>query len=773
VAQAGGGARGAADHGRFGALGVLSVGLFATIVLILVVHSWLALSPQWDTASWGPWLAGALGVTATLALTALVAVLAGSRRRAMSDAGEEHRLRRETEATLESLLAQSSAMLWTTDRAGIVTAVSGAHLSGSDVGRPVSALLGRTDPVDALGEATSTALSGSAATADVRSHGLSLHAKVEPRRDDSGAVVGTVGMCLDVTERESAAAALDAAQHELAESEARFRRLAENALDIVYRVRVWPEITFEYVSPSSEEVTGWKPEELYADRSLVEEMFDIPSTLALERWGLPDEGGSARLPLRHRDGTLRWIDNRATPTYDSEGRLVILEGIARDVTDTKEAEDRLSHQATHDALTDLPNRMLLNDRIDQALARSRRSGRSVAVLFLDIDHFKEVNDDRGHEAGDRLLAAVAARLRHALRPGDTVARLGGDEFVLCCDDVSTAEEARTIAARVRDALGHHFAVDGEHSHGGANLRISASIGIALSRPDDTPQSLLRSADLAMYRAKQAGRDRAALHGDERHGTSGREGTLAALAQAMANGELRLYWQPQFALTSSIVVEMEALLRWQHPTRGVVAAGAFLDLAREAGILADVGAWAIRAACAQGARWGDHGPVVSVNVAREQVLRGDLPEIVCSALRDWDLRPERLRLEFSERVLVDAETEVQRCLSELRALGVGLGIDDYGTAATTRSVLARLPLDTMKIDRSLVMRLGHDTASEAVVGAAVKLAHTLGLRAVAEGVESEVQLEMLRLAGCDAVQGHLFARPQPAENMGQLVGAAVV
>lgn len=578
---------------------------------------------------------------------------------------------------------------------------------------------------------------------------------VQDRRESEARHAALVDQATTATHR------LDAAEAALAESEARFRRLAENARDVVYRLRLEPQWAFEYVSPATAEVVGWTPEELYADPSIIAKVFDPTYAQSIDRFGFPDESAPARFAVRHRDGTRRWIENRATPVHDVSGRLVAIEGIARDVTERKEAEDRLAHQATHDPLTDLPNRTLLIDRIDQSLARSRRSGQPIALLFLDLDHFKRVNDECGHAAGDQMLSAVAGRLRHTLRPGDTVARLGGDEFVLCCDEVANTEEAMAISSRVRDVLRSPFRLEGSKF---PEAHTSASIGVVLSRPDDTPQSLLRAADLAMYRAKQAGRDRVAVHGDDRRNGTGREGTVAALREALGNGELRLYWQSQIDLTDGAVIGVEALLRWQHPTRGVVAASAFLDLAGEAGVLVDIGSWAIRAACTQAVRWGPSGPVVSVNIAREQVLAGNLPQVVADALRATGCPPSRLRLEFSERTFADAETKLESTLAELDALGIGLDLDDYGTAATTRSTLERLPIDRLKIDRSLVMRIGHDPAAAEILRSAVALAHNLGLKAVAEGVESQAQVDQLVAYDCDAAQGHLFARPAPTERI---------
>ncbi|MBX7159979.1 MAG: EAL domain-containing protein [Acidimicrobiia bacterium] len=754
------------------ALVVLVIGVVVTLAATLAERA--AIGSK-SAPSALPYLVLAVGIALTVLLSWLTLALTRSRNRAVRDAAVMDHDRRESEARLNALMEQAPAILWTTDAALVLTSLSGAVVSNGNgsptmhLGRGVGELFAATSPADAVTVASRTALSGSVTTTTFAWGDRSFEAHVEPLRRDDGTVAGTVGVGLDATERIGEIRRLDAAEQALAESEARFRRLAENARDVVYHLRLYPQWAFDYVSPATADVTGWRPEELYADPTIVTKIFDPTYMQSMDRFGFPDEAAPACFAVRHRDGTRRWIENRATPVYDSTGRMVAIEGIARDVTERKEAEDRLAHQATHDPLTDLPNRTLLIDRIDQSLARSRRSGQPIALLFLDLDHFKAVNDDCGHEAGDQMLAAVAGRLRNTLRPGDTVARLGGDEFVLCCDDVANTEEALAISSRVREVLRSPFRLEGSKK---PEAHATASIGVVLSRPDDTPQSLLRAADLAMYRAKQAGRDRVAVHGDDRRHGSGRAGTVAALREALGNGELRLYWQTQIDLTDGGVMGVEALLRWQHPTRGVVAAAAFLDLAGEAGVLVDIGTWAIRAACAQAVRWGAAGPVVSVNVSREQVLAGDLPGVVADALEQSGCPPGRLRLEFSERTFADAEAELERCLVELDAIGVGLDLDDYGTAATTRPALERLPLQRLKIDRSLVMRVGHDPAAAEILRAAVALAHTLGLKAVAEGVESQAQVDQLVAFECDAAQGHLFARPAPTARMAaQLAGAA--
>jgi diguanylate cyclase (GGDEF)-like protein len=421
----------------------------------------------------------------------------------------------------------------------------------------------------------------------------------------------------------------------------------------------------------------------------------------------------------------------------------------------------LAHQALHDPLTGLPNRALFEDRLRQAMARVRRHGVASAVLFCDLDDFKSVNDRLGHAAGDDLLVAVAERIVGVLRTQDTAARLGGDEFAVLCEDVTGTHHAFAIAERLLAEL--------------REISVSASIGLAIAHDGtERPEALLREADAAMYRAKRRGGGVAELFDAEMRGRAARRIELQeALRRGLERGELRLHYQPRVRLATGEVVGVEALVRWQHPERGLLAPAEFLPVAEESGLIAPLGAWVIEESCRQAARWADArgglDPLaVAVNLTARQCAQPDLLSIVRGAVDASGIDPAGLRLEVTEAaVLRDLEANVA-VLRALRELGLSLAIDDFGTGPSSLAALRRLPVDLVTVDRSLVGGLA-EADGAAVLGAIVALAHALGLSIVAEGVEAGEQAEHLRALGCDAGQGYYFARPGEAAALVGLLG----
>jgi diguanylate cyclase (GGDEF)-like protein/PAS domain S-box-containing protein len=443
--------------------------------------------------------------------------------------------------------------------------------------------------------------------------------------------------------------------------------------------------------------------------------------------------------------------------------------ILHDISERKAFEHRLAHQATHDPLTGLPNRSLLIDRLEGALARARRHNRRVAVLFLDLDHFKVVNDSLGHGLGDRLLVAIAERLAVALRPGDTVARFGGDEFVVLCEDLVTQHDAIAIAERVDQAVSGPFVIDD------TEVFVGVSIGIAL--PDDTeadPETLIRDADAAMYRAKDRGRSRWELFDNAMRASAvDRLDIENALRRALDRRELRVYYQPVVDLASGPVDGVEALLRWEHPERGLLNPGDFITVAEETGLIVPIGAWVLDQACRQVQRWHASAertaPLsVAINISGRQLGHPRLVDDLASVLADTSIDPSLVELEITESVLMDDVEMSAETLGRLHALGVHLAVDDFGTGYSSLSYLRRFPVDILKVDQSFVDGLGEDSSDSAIVTAIITLAHTLGLRAVAEGVESELQLAELRRLGCDRAQGFLMARPASGHDVGELL-----
>jgi diguanylate cyclase (GGDEF)-like protein/PAS domain S-box-containing protein len=706
-----------------------------------------------------------------------------------------------------------------------------------------------------------------------------------PVHDEQGNLVAIIGISTDITEIKQT--------EELRRSEERFRLLAENAQDLIAIYRFKPTPGFEYVSPSSTAITGYTPEEYYADpelgykiahpddRHLLDETLHHPEASSDIRWV-------------RKDGRVVWTEQRNKPIYDEAGELIAMEGIARDVTERREAEEalrsseeffralyenvqhpiflldkdfnfvdvnpyacqfygysreefrrinalditlpeerddqlrdlermqqqgsifirerrhrkksgeivtvtadaarvtrsgqelfvskitditerkaleeQLTYQAFHDQLTGLPNRHLFMDRLGQILRRTeRRKERNVAVLFMDLDNFKVVNDSLGHELGDKLLVAVVERLRGSLRPEDTLSRFGGDEFIVLIEDVASPEDVVRMAERIVEDLRRPFVIDERE------LFVRASIGIALGDASTKSEvDLLRDADIAMYRAKEDATDyrmydpgmyeralkRLELENDLRH--------------ALEKEEFRVHYQPKFRLGQPDRIEgIEALIRWEHPQRGLMLPGEFIPIAEATGLIIAIGGWVMKEACRQAKEWQERYPSepplsVCMNLSAPQVRHPGLLQDVRSALRERGLEPGSLVLEITEGTLLKDSELLATIFEKLKALGVRLAIDDFGKEYSSLSYLKRLPVDILKIDRSFVASLGEDPTNTTIVAAVISLAHSLGLEVTGEGVESAEQLEHLRSMGCDLVQGHHLAGPLLSEEVEPLL-----
>ena len=492
---------------------------------------------------------------------------------------------------------------------------------------------------------------------------------------------------------------------------------------------------------------------LYADE---EQNEDMPDAFA--------EGGGRMMEVKRRkkSGEVFWASLSLSPLRDLAERPIGLIAYLTDITERKQAEEQLHHLAYYDELTGLPNRTLFARLVDQALMVAQRNEASGCVLFLDLNRFKRINDTLGRRIGDELLRQVAQRVRATLREEDVVARLSGDEFAVGLFDIRQHFEATTVAQKLQAALDAPFLI------GGHDLRVGASIGISVFPQDgNDAEALLGLADIAMERAKQAAanpdRSVAFYSQDMNQGMQERMRIESGLRQALGNGELILYYQPKFEIGSDRIVGAEALVRWVHPTRGIVPPGEFIPLAESTGLIVQVGEWVLEQACAQAAIWQRAGVPpfrLAVNVSARE-FTASLPERVADTLARYQLDPSWLELEITESTLMHDFERVTGIMDHVNQLGVALSLDDFGTGYSSLSYLKRFPIDTLKIDRSFTTGIPVDGSDCAIAGTIISMARQLGLRVIAEGVETVEQLDFLREAGCDEVQGYLYSKPLPA------------
>ncbi|MGD0881271.1 MAG: EAL domain-containing protein [Acidimicrobiales bacterium] len=550
------------------------------------------------------------------------------------------------------------------------------------------------------------------------------------------------------------------AEEKMRLSEDRFRSLIQDSSDITL---VMDEVGIcTLVSPAAETLLGFRPDELVGmmatDLIHPDDRDRVRTRLGASFQATPD---TALLQFRMVRKDATWCDVEAVVT-NQVARPSIAGYVAhiRDITERKEFEAILAHRALHDPLTGLANRQLILDRADQMLSRARRSLQPVAAYFIDLDNFKDTNDSFGHEAGDRLLQAVGGRLESILRASDTVGRLGGDEFVILTDGVTLEGGPVAVADRIRQVLRAPFSIEGFAEF---PVTVTASIGIAVG-DRDSAQELLRDADIALYRSKGAGRDQAVLFEPAMQvAIAGRMELRSDLDTALADGQFFLLYQPIVDLESTTIRGVEALLRWQHPTRGVIAPNDFVPLLEDCGLIVDVGRWVLDTACAQSARWHDQGydPTMSVNVSMRQLECDSFVDDVRRALATHDLDPRTLVVEVTETALMkDANSTVSR-LHCLKELGVKIAIDDFGTGYSSLAYLRQFPVDVLKIDRSFIAGMDGTPDSVALIHTMVELGRALGLVTLAEGIEHEDQLESLRGHQCHSGQGFMFSKPVEA------------
>ncbi|MBU6487638.1 MAG: EAL domain-containing protein [Burkholderiales bacterium] len=576
-----------------------------------------------------------------------------------------------------------------------------------------------------------------------------------PLTNGDGTVIGVLGSYTDVTDRKRSDLAL---------------RLQSRALDasvnaILITAAAESGHVVEYANPAFKRITGYDPAEVIGQdcRFLQRDDRDQEGLVAIREGLAANKEVSAVLRNYRKDGALFWNQLFIAPVPDADGNTTHHIGVINDVTDLIRYQEQLEYQANYDSLTRLPNRNLLRERLDHAIAR----GKPLAVVFIDLDGFKNVNDSLGHSVGDRLLGVVGERLARSARPSDTVARHGGDEFVIVLTD---AVDDRTLIGwmeRVRATISEPVWLDG------TELYVGCSMGASLYPQDgEDVETLLKKSDLAMYRAKDMGRNTFQFYQPEMNTSVGARLNLERrLRRALRDGEFLLHYQPQVDIETGQIVGMEALVRWHDPEVGLVPPSAFIPVAEESGLIGPLSEWVLREACRQNKAWQDDGlpPArVSVNLSARQFQQRDIAKLVTAILEETGLDPQYLELELTESTIMRNAEEAVTMLSELHALGIGLAIDDFGTGYSSLSYLKRFPVDRLKIDRSFVSDIGASSDDETITSAIIALAHSLQLQVIAEGVETAAQLDFLKERACNEMQGYFFARPMPHDAIPALL-----
>ena len=576
--------------------------------------------------------------------------------------------------------------------------------------------------------------------------------------DVEGRPIALEGLIQDITKRKDAETALR-------EAERRYHGLFDNAIEGIFRTSV--EGNYLDANPALAHIYGFdSPQDLMVSLRDIGRQLYVDPTRREEFMRIIKARGSLtgfESQVYRKNGNIIWISENARLVIGEDGRALGYEGTVEDITERRLYQARIERQANYDTLTGLANRSLLQDRLEQALLTATSFGTRLAVVFVDLDRFKYINDSLGHHVGDELLKAVAARIQSCVRECDTVARLGGDEFVLLINGHSGPESVRHLMESMLGAVAQPWAIDQGEFH------VSCSIGVALHPEDGADaRTLLKHADSAMYRAKDSGRDNFQFFTREFNTLMTERLEMEGhLRRALDRHQFVLVYQPRVDLDGGGIVAAEALLRWRIPNRGTIAPQRFIGLAEETGLIVPIGKWVLRTACAQNKAWQAQGLppiVVSVNVSPRQFRQGNIVLTVAEVLEETGLEPRYLELELTESMVMHDAPQLVAMLDQLKELGVQIAVDDFGTGYSSLSYLKRFPVDRLKIDRSFVEHIASDANDATIVRAIIALGHNLGLKVVAEGVESEEQLRFLRANLCDEAQGFLMGRPASSRRL---------
>jgi len=584
-------------------------------------------------------------------------------------------------------------------------------------------------------------------------------------RDAADRVVALEGIIEDVTQRTEAG-------HALREAERRYRSLFDNAIEGIFRST--PDGRYLDANPALARIYGFEtPAELIETLQDIRCQLYVDPTRREEFMRIVKARGSIsgfESQVYRKNGDVIWISENARAVADA-GVVLHYEGTVEDITERHLYQARIEQQANYDTLTGLANRSLLHDRLQQGILTAASYGTRLAVVFIDLDRFKFINDSLGHHVGDQLLRVMAERFKSCVREFDTVARLGGDEFVLLINGQSGPDSVATVMERVLQVI----AAPWRHTRG--EFEVTCSVGVAMY-PDDGADAatLLKHADSAMYRAKEHGRNNFQFFTDDLNVMMQERFELESnLRRAIDRGQFELHYQPRVDLATRRVVGCEALIRWQITDRETVSPSRFIPIAEEIGLIGPIGEWVLETACAQNKRWQNEGLppcVVSVNVSPQQFRRDDFMKTLSAVLQRTGLEPRYLEIELTENMVMHHGEQMIETLNRLKALGVHISVDDFGTGYSSLSYLKRFPVDRLKVDRSFVEDLAVDPDDAAIVRTIIALGHSLGLKVVAEGVETEAQIEFLRANGCDELQGYYFSKPVSAWRLAKLLSRSL-
>jgi PAS domain S-box-containing protein len=590
-------------------------------------------------------------------------------------------------------------------------------------------------------------------------------------RDKNKRTVGILGVSRDITERKRA--------------EEQYRLLADHMTDQVWLFDL--NLRFQYFSPSSEKASGYtfaEIKEIPLDKLLsaesflkATEMFATEMAKAEITPPPPDYMRSLEVEFRCKDGHLLELETTLSFIQDKNGKPLSILGESRDITERKLAEEKIKYLATHDALTGLPNRMMFSQMLNQAIKSAQRNKRKFAVLFIDLDRFKIINDTMGHEAGDQLLQEMARRFKQSLRAvdvvgrlegdDDVVGRLGGDEFIILIEEVKELSQVETVARKILTTVIKPVLIKGEE------CRVTSSIGISMYPGDgEDEQTLMKNADLAMYFAKEEGKNNYQFFSGNTQSQAFERFTIETnLRRALEHNELSLEYQAKLDFKTGMITGVEALLRWKSPSLGSVTPTQFIPVAEETGLIVPIGRWVIKTACAQNVAWQRQGlphVCVAVNLSLRQLMDDKLLEDIKAALDDSGMAPNLLELEITESMVMHNPTRMIVVLTNIKRMGVRLAIDDFGTGYSSLAQIKHFPIDTLKVDRSFIRNLPQDSEDKAITEAIIKMGKTLSLTVVAEGVETQAQEDFLRDHICDEMQGFYFSKPIAPDQFGDLL-----